>query len=123
MLSYFFVDNSVKSYYNKYNSETTDLNVYTEFSFMFQGLKKQKGMVNMNLYYFVVIIGFICILGFLNEKLTRLTYGISLMLFSVVIGIFLLTGTAVLKACLCLHIFRSLFLRRSVLRRGTFARS
>ena len=97
MLSYFFVDNSVKSYYNKYNSETTDLNVYTEFSFMFQGLKKQKGMVNMNLYYFVVIIGFICILGFLNEKLTRLTYEISLMLFSVVIGIFLLTGTAVLK--------------------------
>ena len=51
----------------------------------------------MSLYYFVVIIGLICVLGFLNEKLTKLTYEISLMLFSVIIGILLLTGTAVLN--------------------------
>ena len=49
----------------------------------------------MSLYYFVVIIGFISVLGFLNEKLTKLTYEISLMLFSVVIGILLLTGISV----------------------------
>lgn len=41
----------------------------------------------MSLYYFVAIIGLICVLGFLNEKLTKLTYEISLMLFSVIIGI------------------------------------
>ena len=51
----------------------------------------------MSLYFFVVIIGLICVLGFLNEKLTRLTYEISLMLFSVIIGIFLLAGTVILK--------------------------
>lgn len=49
----------------------------------------------MSLYSFVAIIGLICVLGFLNEKLTRLTYEISLMLFSVIIGILLTAGTAI----------------------------
>ncbi len=50
---------------------------------------------------FVVIISLVCLLGFFNEKVTKLTYEISLMLFSVVIGIVLLItatltqGTAV----------------------------
>ena len=39
---------------------------------------------------FVVIISLVCLLGFFNEKVTKLTYEISLMLFSVVIGIVLL---------------------------------
>lgn len=51
----------------------------------------------MSLYSFVAIIGLICVLGFLNEKLTRLTYEISLMLFSVIIGILLTAGTAILS--------------------------
>ena len=51
----------------------------------------------MSIYHFVAIIGLICVLGFLNEKLTKLTYEISLMLFSVIIGILLLSGTAVLN--------------------------
>ena len=50
---------------------------------------------------FVVIISLVCLLGFFNEKVTKLTYEILLMLFSVVIGIVLLItatltqGTAV----------------------------
>ncbi len=35
---------------------------------------------------FVVVISLVCLLGFFNEKVTKLTYEISLMLFSVVIG-------------------------------------
>ena len=36
---------------------------------------------------FVIIMALVCLLGFLNEKVTKLTYEISLMLFSVVIGV------------------------------------
>lgn len=49
----------------------------------------------MNLYYFVAIIALVCILGFFNEKVTKLTYEIALMLFSVVIGIVLLAAAAI----------------------------
>ena len=62
----------------------------------------------MSLYYFVVIIGFISVLGFLNEKLTKLTYEISLMLFSVIIGILMLTGTAVLSGTGIADILRNM---------------
>ena len=40
----------------------------------------------MNPILFVVIISLVCILGFFNEKVTKLTYEISLMLFSIMIG-------------------------------------
>ena len=43
-----------------------------------------------SLYLFVVIIAFVCVFGFFNEKVTKLTYEISLMLFSVIAGIILL---------------------------------
>ena len=46
------------------------------------------------LFYFVVILALICLLGFFNEKVTKLTYEISLMLFSVVIGAAVLLGTS-----------------------------
>ena len=62
----------------------------------------------MSLYYFVAIIGLICVLGFLNEKLTKLTYEISLMLFSVIIGILMLTGTAVLSGTGIADILRNM---------------
>lgn len=40
----------------------------------------------MSSIIFVIIISLVCLLGFFNEKVTKLTYEISLMLFSVVIG-------------------------------------
>lgn len=49
----------------------------------------------MNLYFFVAIIALVCILGYFNEKVTKLTYEISLMLFSAVIGIALLAAAAI----------------------------
>lgn len=49
----------------------------------------------MNLYFFVAIIALVCILGFFNEKVTKITYEIALMLFSVVIGLVLLAGAAI----------------------------
>ena len=42
---------------------------------------------------FVVVIALVCLLGFFNEKVTKLTHEISLMLYSVVIGIILLLAT------------------------------
>ena len=48
----------------------------------------------MNLYLFVELMAIVCILGFFNEKVTKLTYEISLMLFSVIIGAALLLGAA-----------------------------
>ncbi|MBQ2280796.1 MAG: hypothetical protein II246_06420, partial [Ruminococcus sp.] len=38
------------------------------------------------LFIFVLALAMICLLGFFNEKVTKLTYEIALMLFSVVIG-------------------------------------
>ncbi len=49
----------------------------------------------MNLYFFVAIIALVCILGFFNEKVTKITYEIALMLFSVVIGLVLLAGAVI----------------------------
>lgn len=49
----------------------------------------------MNLYFFVAIIALVCLLGFFNEKVTKLTYEISLMLFASVIGIILLAAAAI----------------------------
>lgn len=47
----------------------------------------------MTLYLFVAIIAPVCIFGFFNEKVTKLTYEISLMLFSVAAGgVMLLTA-------------------------------
>ena len=40
----------------------------------------------MNPILFVVNISLVCLLGFFNEKVTKLTYEISLMLFSIMIG-------------------------------------
>lgn len=45
-----------------------------------------------DLYMFVGIIALVCVLGFFNEKVTKLTYEISLMLFATVIGVLLLIG-------------------------------
>ncbi len=42
-----------------------------------------------SMYLFVIIIALVCGFGFFNEKVTKLTYEISLMLFSIVIGIVL----------------------------------
>ena len=49
------------------------------------------------MYMFVVIIALICILGFFNEKVTKLTYEIALMLFSSILGVLLLVGIAVFQ--------------------------
>ncbi len=47
------------------------------------------------MFMFVGIIALICILGFFNEKVTKLTYEIALMLFASIIGIVVLVGVAV----------------------------
>ena len=49
------------------------------------------------MYMFVGIIALICVLGFFNEKVTKLTYEIALMLFSSVIGILILIGVALFQ--------------------------
>ena len=51
----------------------------------------------MTLYLFVGIIALVCILGFFNEKVTKLTYEIALMLFAIVIGILIILATTVFK--------------------------
>lgn len=48
----------------------------------------------MSIYFFVAIIAFVCVLGFFNEKVTKLPYEISLMLFSTVIGILIIIASA-----------------------------
>lgn len=49
------------------------------------------------MFMFVGIIAMICILGFFNEKVTKLTYEIALMLFSSIIGILILVGVALFQ--------------------------
>ena len=44
----------------------------------------------MSIYIFVAIIALVCVLGFFNEKVTKLPYEISLMLFSTVVGLLIL---------------------------------
>lgn len=51
----------------------------------------------MNLSFFVITIAIVCLLGFFNEKVTKLTYEISLMLFSVVLGTLILIGANVFE--------------------------
>ena len=47
------------------------------------------------MYLFVGIIALVCLLGFFNEKVTKMTYEIGLMLFSTILGIVLLIGIAI----------------------------
>ena len=49
----------------------------------------------MNIIMFALIMAIVCLLGFFNEKVTKLNYEISLMLFSVVIGGLVLAFAAV----------------------------
>ena len=49
------------------------------------------------MYMFVIIIALVCGLGFFNEKVTKLTYEISLMLFSIAVGVILLILAAVFQ--------------------------
>ena len=49
------------------------------------------------MFMFVGIIALICILGFFNEKVTKLTYEIALMLFSSILGILILVGVALFR--------------------------
>ena len=51
----------------------------------------------MNIIMFALIMAIVCLLGFFNEKVTKLNYEISLMLFSVVIGGLVLAFAAVLN--------------------------
>lgn len=51
----------------------------------------------MSIYSFVAIIALVCLLGFFNEKVTKLPYEISLMLFSTVIGILIIAATALIN--------------------------
>lgn len=51
----------------------------------------------MTIFLFVGIIALVCILGFFNEKVTKLTYEIALMLFAIVIGILIILATTVFK--------------------------
>ena len=51
----------------------------------------------MSSLMFVIIILLVCLLGFFNEKVTKLTHEISLMLFSVAVGALLLLGTVIFK--------------------------
>ena len=46
---------------------------------------------------FVIIISLVCLLGFFNEKVTKLTYEIALMLFSIIIGGILLLVVSLTK--------------------------
>lgn len=46
------------------------------------------------MYMFVGVMALVCMLGFFNEKVTKLTYEISLMLFATVIGVLVLLGSA-----------------------------
>ena len=46
---------------------------------------------------FIVIMVPICLFGFLNEKVTKLTYEIALMLFAIVLGIIVMVGSAIFK--------------------------
>ena len=48
----------------------------------------------MSIYLFVSIIAFVCIVGFFNEKVTKLPYEISLMLFSTFIGIIFVVASS-----------------------------
>ncbi|HAM15777.1 MAG TPA: hypothetical protein DCP91_07960, partial [Eggerthellaceae bacterium] len=48
-----------------------------------------------SMYIFVGIIALICVLGFFNEKVTKLTYEIALMLFATIIGVAMLVVVAV----------------------------
>ncbi len=50
----------------------------------------------MNLLSFIIIMAMICIFGFINEKVTKLTYEISLMLFSIIVSIIALVGSSLL---------------------------
>lgn len=53
---------------------------------------------NMETFYlFVAVIALVCIFGFFNEKVTKLTYEIALMLFSAVIGILILLGASLFR--------------------------
>ena len=45
----------------------------------------------------VILLAFVVVLGYFNEKVTKLTYEISLMLFSALIGGILLVATAMVK--------------------------
>ena len=47
------------------------------------------------MYIFVAIIALVCLLGFFNEKVTKMTYEIGLMLYSTILGIVLLIGIAI----------------------------
>ena len=49
----------------------------------------------MSIYLFVSIIAFVCILGFFNEKVTKLPNEIALMLFSTVAGILFVAASAI----------------------------
>ncbi len=51
----------------------------------------------MDLYVFVMIISLVCVLGFFNEKLTKLNYGISLILLSTLIGLLAIGASVVFK--------------------------
>ena len=53
--------------------------------------------MDQSLFLFVVIMALVCVLGFFNEKVTKLTYEISLMLFSIVIGIILIGIASITK--------------------------
>ena len=57
----------------------------------------------MNIFMFVGMIALICVLGFFNEKVTKLTYEIALMLFSIVIGILLVVTTTLFKGATVLE--------------------
>ena len=47
------------------------------------------------MYIFVGVIALVCVLGFFNEKVTKLTYEIALMLFAMILGVLVLVGTIV----------------------------
>ena len=42
------------------------------------------------MYIFVGVIALVCVLGFFNEKVTKLTYEIALMLFATILGVLVL---------------------------------
>ena len=47
------------------------------------------------MYMFVGVIALVCVLGFFNEKVTKLTCEIALMLFATILGVLVLVGTIV----------------------------
>ena len=59
------------------------------------------------LSYFVVVMGIVCLLGFFNEKVTKLTYEIAIMLFSTILGVLVLLAVTLFSGTSAAEVLNS----------------